>query len=119
MKTRQHHELIVADEQTHATLDRKRAHLERAQRYLDECDASRRDDAARRVKRLTSEMQLARVEADAATDALIAYEHANRWTVNPPEIVVVDAPDVSQCCNAPTSVDEHAVVYCKRCYRPV
>ena len=71
--TREHHELIVADQHAQETLDRKRAHLERAQ----------------------------------------------RWTVTTPEIVVVDAPDVSQCCNAPTSVDEHAVVYCKRCYRPV
>jgi hypothetical protein len=119
MKTRQHHELIVADQHAQATLDRKRQHLERAQRYLDECDDSRRADAERRVERISREMQVARVEADAATDALIAYEHAQRWTVSTPEIVVVDAPDVSQCCNAPTSVDEHAVVYCKRCYRPV
>ena len=47
---------------------------------------------------------------------LNAFERANDRM---PKIVVVDAPDVSPCCGAPTSVDEHAVVYCKRCYAAI
>jgi hypothetical protein len=36
-----------------------------------------------------------------------------------PQIIVVDAPEISPCCGAYTSVDENAVVYCKQCYHAV
>jgi len=36
-----------------------------------------------------------------------------------PNIRVVDAPDLSPCCGAHVSVDEHGTVYCKACYEAI
>jgi hypothetical protein len=73
-----HAELRIAVEQATATLDRKRAHLERAIRYLDDCPDGdpRKADAERRVRRLMAEKNVAETAAHAAADKLIAYEDA-------------------------------------------
>jgi hypothetical protein len=55
------------------------------------------DQAAEQMRRMYGDIQ-----------AHIAAQH-----------VVVDAPDVSPCCGAATSVDENAVVYCKACYEAI
>lgn len=48
-------------------------------------------------------------------DALRALLHSRLVA----QLVVVDAPEISPCCSAAVSVDEHAIVYCKRCYSAI
>lgn len=71
-----HDKLVAAADAAQATLDRKRAHHQRAIRYFDECpDGDRRKpDAEARMVALGKEASAAERAAMDAADALIAYE---------------------------------------------
>jgi hypothetical protein len=74
--TARHRELEGAMHQAQGTLDRHRQHLERLYRYHDECPDGdpRKAQVERDIDRKLAQVHAAEREANAAADALIAYE---------------------------------------------